>query len=1267
VQGINPGPLETGQTLTVTATSDNAAIFSNPIPVTYSSPATTAQIKLNSNDHATGVTTITVVVKDNGGTANGGVDTFTYKFKVNVKQVNDAPTLMGDGQVPMQFAGLGETIQVPVTVGDVDNAVGSLGLVATSGDEAVIRNGVPPGGDIVVAGAGPSRIISLTVTSTPGAGAFRDVLITYTVSDSGQTENTFDTAAGNALSTTKSFTVRVSNTKPNHRPHISMLETNRVTISDEDVPIVVPDGNIVVDDSGDPSPPPGPNAGDLTKLHITGHSDNQALITDVNIVETGDPNSQNRGVIIIPNKDANGTATVTLTVTDGGDAEGQNKLSGSITIKVNVNPVPDAPFSLLTGSSNITVKEDTDTTEGSNSSDTASNSIEFTTGDAETAPADLRFEVTSSNTALIPIENVKIGPPLGSDGRRRALTIRGAPNRNGGPVTITIRTIDAEGQSAVISASVTISVVNDPPTIDQPANVSFPQVTGDTTRTIQLTNVGPGGGDDELSQTFLVKSATVLEGPAFISIPANPITIGTEKKATLSLIQKQNVFGTSKIRIILQDSGTKDNGGDDDTQVDFFVTIGQVNQAPTISAIPNQIVSQGDPPLVIAFSVQDGPGETPAASLIVTATSDNSGLIPPSAIVTGGSGTDRSLRITPAANQFGTANITVTVTDTGNSTGADVKSSNRTFLLTVNQVQQKPQVSAIPDIVTQVNTESDIISFTVSDQETPAALLALSVAPGLLGSSNPLIIPPQNVQFGGSGGNRLMIIVPATDMSGQSTVTIRVTDADNPTPHFRDVSFKVTVERINTAPTIESLANQTILQGSTAGPLGFRVTDAETAAGLLEVIATSSNQTLVPNQNISLGGQKNDRTITITPLPDQAGVTTITITVKDSGAPPGTPGNVKTASTSFTLNVLGTSNTPPTISDVAGVITEKNKPTGVIPFTVDDAETAKGFLIVTAQSSNTTLIPVANIFFGGAGGNRTVFITPGFDQTGTATITLTVTDGGNLTDSTSFQITVTEPPPPAKAIDFNGDGKPDLLFQDANAFIAFWSMANENLLTAGLFSPNSSGNPDWRIISSGNFNGDGKPDLLFQHANGDLAVWYMNGITLTSPTLLNPANPGAGWKAIGTGDFNGDGKSDILLQHTDRTLAVWYMNGTDLTSPTLVSPANPGAEWAAVAVGDFNSDGNPDIVFEDSLGILAAWYMNGVDLSSGTLLNPPGGDPAWRVVASTDLDGDGNADLIFQNSTDGRVAAWFMNGVDLIRATLLNPASPGGTWQIVGP
>jgi len=824
--------------------------------------------------------------------------------------------------------------------------------------------------------------------------------------------------------------------------------------------------------------------------------------------------------------------------------------------------------------------------------------------------------------------------------------------------------VDSAGLSTPIDLTVHIAAINDAPTIDQPADLSLTEVTADTVRTLTLSGVTLGA-PDEAGQGLTI--AAVSDNTSLIHT-LGVGAVDANNRATLTYTQGGNRSGRAKITLTLTDNGGTASGGKNETKREFFINVGEVNQAPTITLIPDQAIPQGSSTQVIGFTVNDTIGETPAANLIVTASSSNETLLPNSAITLGGSGQFRSILLTPNSTQFGTAMVTVTVTDTGNASGGDVKTASRTFLLTVNQIQQNPVVSVIPDITTPVNTESDIISFTVSDQETPAANLVVSATT----SSNPTLIPLQNIQFGGSGGTRLMIIIPAQDQAGESTVTIRVTDADTPTPHFTTRTFKVNVVRENNAPTISSIADLQIEQNSSTGPLAFQVTDVETASGLLEVTASSSNPALVPDSNIVLGGSRNDRTVIVTPAPNQSGTARITLTVRDTGSPPGTAGNVKTAATSFNLTVSGgVANTPPTISPkpIAGVITRKNTPTPVIPFTVSDAQTALGFLVVTAESSNTTLIPVGNIFFGGSAGNRTVFITPGLDQTGTATVTLTVADAGSLTDTTTLQVTVTdeEPPPPAVAEDFNRDGQPDILFQDAGAFIAFWSMDDENLSTAGLFSPNNSGNPDWRIVSSGHFNPDTRPDLLFQHSNGDLAAWYMNGVTLTSPTLLNPPNPGAGWSAVGAGDFNGDGKSDILLQHSDRTLAVWYMNGVNLTSPTLLSPSNPGAEWAAVAVRDFNSDGNPDIIFQDNVGTLAAWYMNGVDLNSGTLLNPPNTDPSWRVVSSTDLDGDANSDLIFQNVTDGRLGAWFMNGVDLIRATLLNPATPGGTWQVVGP
>ena len=108
-------------------------------------------------------------------------------------------------------------------------------------------------------------------------------------------------------------------------------------------------------------------------------------------------------------------------------------------------------------------------------------------------------------------------------------------------------------------------------------------------------------------------------------------------------------------------------------------------------------------------------------------------------------------------------------------------------------------------------------------------------------------------------------------------------------------------------------------------------------------------------------------------------------------------------------------NTAPTISDIAAqTITEGNN-TGAIAFTIGDAQTAAGSLTLSGSSSNTTLVPNANIVFGGSGANRTVTVTPASSQTGTATITVTVSDG-SLSASDTFLLTVNSAAPTGFAL-----------------------------------------------------------------------------------------------------------------------------------------------------------------------------------------------------------------------------------------------------------
>ena len=337
------------------------------------------------------------------------------------------------------------------------------------------------------------------------------------------------------------------------------------------------------------------------------------------------------------------------------------------------------------------------------------------------------------------------------------------------------------------------------------------------------------------------------------------------------------------------------------------------------------------------------------------------------------------MTVTPAANQNGTATITVTVSDGQLSTPTS-------FLLTINAVNDAPTITSIANQATTAGVAVGPLNFTVGDVETAAGSLGLSGS-----SNNTVLVPNANIVFGGSGANRTVTVTPVAGQTGTATITVTVSDGQLSTP----TSFLLTVNTGNTAPTITAIGSQITNEDTATGAIAFTVGDAQTAAGSLTVSGVSNNTTLVPNGNIIFGGSGANRTVTVTPAANQNGTATITVTVSD--------GQLSTPR-SFQLTVNAV-NDAPTITSIANQTTTAGVAVGPLNFTVGDVETAAGSLTVSGSSNNTTLVPNANIVFGGSGANRTVTVTPVAGQTGTATITVTVSDGQSSTP-TSFQLTV---------------------------------------------------------------------------------------------------------------------------------------------------------------------------------------------------------------------------------------------------------------------
>jgi hypothetical protein len=135
--------------------------------------------------------------------------------------------------------------------------------------------------------------------------------------------------------------------------------------------------------------------------------------------------------------------------------------------------------------------------------------------------------------------------------------------------------------------------------------------------------------------------------------------------------------------------------------------------------------------------------------------------------------------------------------------------------------------------------------------------------------------------------------------------------------------------------------------------------------------------------------------------------------------------------------------------------------------------------------------------------------------------------------------------------------------------------------------------PDgWVLQGTGDFNGDGKKDLLWrQTATGIISIWLMNGASIVS--IGGNYSAPTDWLVRGCGDFNGDGKADILWQQSGTGAgSVWMMNGTSVLS--IAGGWSIPSDWVFQAISDFNGDGKADIFWRQNVsGLISLWMMNG--------------------------------------------------------------------------
>src|SRR6266404_3572480 len=238
--------------------------------------------------------------------------------------------------------------------------------------------------------------------------------------------------------------------------------------------------------------------------------------------------------------------------------------------------------------------------------------------------------------------------------------------------------------------------------------------------------------------------------------------------------------------------------------------------------------------------------------------------------------------------------------------------------------------------------------------------------------------------------------------------------------------------------------------------------------------------------------------------------------------------------------------------------------------------------------------------------------------------------------ASSISIAVGKTPHSVEIADLNLDGKLDIVVANAGdntVTVLFGDGKGKFVEAKG--SPFAAGNSP-NDICVADFNGDGKPDLaIANHEAKYLSVLLGDGQGGFKPAPGSPvtvlSNPHT--HGVAAGDFNGDGKLDLVTDSwAENKVTVVFGDGRGNFS-------SPGAQFAVgkrpyerVRVADVNGDGHPDVITTnldgDNITVLLGDGKGGFTQAPGSPF--PGGKTPFGV-AIADLNGDGKLDLAIAN------------------------------------
>jgi subtilisin-like proprotein convertase family protein len=987
--GLSAGVSETEPFTVSILSSSNPELIGVPV-LNHTWPSTTGQISFTPVANKFGTAQIVVEMMDAGddyrlSTTNDNA-TRLETITITVRPVNDAPTLNSINNLSMAEDSASQFVDLTGITAGVDEAQ-PLRVTASSGNVGLMSNPV-------VSYLSPNATGSLSIV--PIANQHGTSVIVVTVEDGGVDANLSTTADNTSFSRT--FTVNV--TPVNDAPVIDALSNIAVN---EDAPQQT---TLLTGISA------GPN--ESQPIRITASSSNTALIPSPSVDYVSPSTAGN--ISWTPRPNMSGTATITLTVEDGGSDGSLGTTADNLTTQtsfvVTVGEVNDLP-TIDVIQQQITIQED--------AGPTPVNLTGITAGGNENQP--LRISVAMTDGTVL-TSSVSYTSPNATG----VLTLDTIPEQSGGEIVVVtvedggldndLSTL-ADNASRQMIFAVFVQAVDDDPVIDDIPDASTPE---ETVVTIDLSGIGAGGDE---SQTLRVSASssngTLLAAPqVFYTSP--------EAIAAISLTPLTNEVGQSVITVTVEDGGLDNSlvtlGDNKTTSKQFTLTVTPVDDQPRVDAVVDVAFDEDGTATVSVTGINAGPNENQPLSVDVQ--SDNPSLVQPEITYISPENT-ASITLIGGSDQVGSAVITVLVSDGGAdndlSTEADNLTTSTTFTVVVNPVNDEPAINSVDDVSVDEDGQLsvDLSGIGAGGGETQSIRVsAVSLTTGLL--------PNPQVAYVSPAALGILLLAPNANQSGQAIVEVTVEDAgldndfstttDNATQRF---TFTVNVDAVNDDPAFDTVANTSVDED---GQIDVSVTGISAGPGesqVLQVSATSSNPSVVPDPIVTYSSPASLATLSIEPVADAFGSAVITVEITDGGADNDLDTTDDNGSTTrmFTVSVAPT-NDAPTIDNPSDLVVHSNSPEQTVDLTgISDGPGETGALIVRASSNTPAVIASTTVVYSG-GSTATLSFTPESDEFGLAEIEVVVEDGGedddlattsdNSTMTLTFQVLVNAVP-----------------------------------------------------------------------------------------------------------------------------------------------------------------------------------------------------------------------------------------------------------------